>query len=104
MKRIIAAAVGLLVLLASSPVGAEDGVTDKEVVIGAGLDLTGAVANWGVNIKAGMEAMFNRANAAGGVHLSTTRAGHAIVRLTCSKRVCPACLPSATCGQVMSSA
>ena len=50
------------------PLWAEDGVTDSEVVIGAGLDLTGAVANWGVNIKAGMEAMFNRVNEAGGVH------------------------------------
>src|SRR5215510_14516403 len=50
------------------PLWAEDGVTDTEVVIGAGLDLTGAVANWGVNIKAGMEAMFNRVNEAGGVH------------------------------------
>ena len=47
---------------------AEVGVTDKEVIVGAGLDLTGAVANWGVNIKAGMEAVFNRVNEAGGVH------------------------------------
>jgi branched-chain amino acid transport system substrate-binding protein len=67
MKR-ITVALALLVLLGSGPVRAEDGVTDTEIVIGAGLDLTGAVANWGVNIKAGMEAMFNRANAAGGVH------------------------------------
>ena len=50
------------------PERAEEGVTDKEVLIGAGLDLTGAVANWGVNIKAGMEAVFNRVNEAGGVH------------------------------------
>lgn len=64
----LGALVGLLVLLGSGPVRAEDGVTDKEVLIGAGLDLTGAVANWGVNIKAGMEAMFSRVNAAGGVH------------------------------------
>src|ERR1700751_4678767 len=47
---------------------AEVGVTDKEIVVGAGVDLTGAVANWGVNIKAGMEAVFNRVNEAGGVH------------------------------------
>jgi branched-chain amino acid transport system substrate-binding protein len=67
MKR-IAVAVALLVLLGSGPLRAEDGVTDKEVLIGAGLDLTGAVANWGVNIKAGMEALFGRVNAAGGVH------------------------------------
>jgi len=60
--------VGLLVLFAAAPVRAEDGVTDKEVLIGAGMDLTGAVANWGVNIKAGMEAVFSRVNDAGGVH------------------------------------
>ena len=65
---ILSALVGLLVLTGSAPAWAEDGVTDKEVVLGAGLDLTGAVANWGVNIKAGMEAVFNRVNDAGGVH------------------------------------
>ena len=64
----IAVAIGLVVLLGSSPVRAEEGVTDKEVVIGAGLDLTGAVANWGVNIKGGMEAFFSRINDAGGIH------------------------------------
>lgn len=74
MKRLLcrfgalAAFVGLLVLGAGAPARAENGVTDKEVVVGAGLDLTGAVANWGVNIKAGMEAVFSRVNDAGGVH------------------------------------
>jgi branched-chain amino acid transport system substrate-binding protein len=70
MKRfgILAALVGLLALIQGAPTWAEDGVTDKEVAIGAGLDLTGAVANWGVNIKAGMESVFNRVNEAGGVH------------------------------------
>ncbi|MBI3328581.1 MAG: ABC transporter substrate-binding protein [Nitrospinae bacterium] len=74
MKRFLssfitmAAVVGALVLSQAGPTWGEDGVTDKEVVIGAGLDLTGAVANWGVNIKAGMEAVFNRVNEAGGVH------------------------------------
>jgi ABC-type branched-subunit amino acid transport system substrate-binding protein len=74
MKRFLGGAgalatlVGLLVLSGGAPTWADDGVTDKEVLIGAGLDLTGAVANWGVNIKAGMEAVFNRVNEAGGVH------------------------------------
>ena len=67
-SRILAALVGLLALIPGAPSWAEDGVTDKEVLIGAGLDLTGAVANWGVNIKAGMESVFNRVNEAGGVH------------------------------------
>ena len=61
----------IVLILVSSPWavrGAEVGVSDKEIVVGAGVDLTGAVANWGVNIKAGMEAVFNRINEAGGVH------------------------------------
>src|SRR3989449_11091839 len=68
MKRLLTIVGLLVVLTGSAPAWAEDGVTDKEVVLGAGLDLTGAVANWGVNIKAGMEAVFNRVNDAGGVH------------------------------------
>ncbi len=62
-----AALFAALLVGATAPAWAEVGVTDKEVVIGAGLDLTGAVANWGVNIKAGMEAVFNRINEAGGL-------------------------------------
>ena len=61
----------IVLILAEQPTAvwaAEVGVTDKEIVVGAGVDLTGAVANWGVNIKAGMEAVFNRVNEAGGVH------------------------------------
>ena len=74
MKRLpgtlgaLAALAGLLILSGGMPARAEDGITDKEVLVGAGLDLTGAVANWGVNIKAGMEAVFNRVNEAGGIH------------------------------------
>jgi len=74
MKRLLASfgvlvtVLGFLVLGGAAPIRAEDGVTDKEVLVGAGLDLTGAVANWGVNIKAGMEAVFSRVNDVGGVH------------------------------------
>jgi branched-chain amino acid transport system substrate-binding protein len=75
MKRFLKSCAGLTALIAFVLVGsplavcaAEVGVTDKEIIVGAGLDLTGAVANWGVNIKAGMEAVFNRINEAGGVH------------------------------------
>src|SRR5262252_4010810 len=64
----LSALVALAVVIGAAPVRADDGVTDKEIVVGAGIDLTGAVANWGVNIKAGMEAVFNRVNEAGGVH------------------------------------
>jgi branched-chain amino acid transport system substrate-binding protein len=65
---VLVAALGFLVVGGAAPIQAEDGVTDKEVLVGAGLDLTGAVANWGVNIKAGMEAVFSRVNDAGGVY------------------------------------
>jgi ABC-type branched-subunit amino acid transport system substrate-binding protein len=65
---VLVALAGVMLGSAALPARAEDGVTDKEITVGAGLDLTGAVANWGVNIKAGMEAVFNRINEAGGVH------------------------------------
>src|ERR671924_59597 len=75
MKRFRHGWAALVAFIALIPVSspwtagaAEVGVTDKEVTVGAGLDLTGAVANWGVNIKAGMESVFNRVNAAGGIH------------------------------------
>ena len=48
---VLVALVVILLCSLSLPTWAEDGVTDKEVTVGAGLDLTGAVANWGVNIK-----------------------------------------------------
>jgi branched-chain amino acid transport system substrate-binding protein len=64
-----AAFIVLTFVCGACPAGAgEVGVSDTEIVVGAGVDLTGAVANWGVNIKAGMEAVFNRVNAAGGVY------------------------------------
>ena len=65
---VLAVLMGALIVGRSLPAWAETGVTEKEIVVGAGVDLTGAVANWGVNIKAGMEAVFNRVNDAGGVH------------------------------------
>src|SRR2546428_11516642 len=61
---ILSALVGLLVLTGSAPAWAEDGVTDKEGLLGAGPDLTSAVANWGANRKAGMEGVFNGGNEA----------------------------------------
>jgi branched-chain amino acid transport system substrate-binding protein len=65
---VLTALVGALIVSRSLPAWAEIGVTDNEILVGAGVDLTGAVANWGVNIKAGMEAVFNRVNEAGGVY------------------------------------
>jgi ABC-type branched-subunit amino acid transport system substrate-binding protein len=64
---VLAGIVGALIVGRSLPAWAETGVADEETLVGAGMDLTGAVANWGVNIKAGMEAVFNRVNDAGGV-------------------------------------
>jgi hypothetical protein len=39
--------VGVLILGRSMLAWAETGVTDQEIIIGTGMDLTGAVANWG---------------------------------------------------------
>jgi branched-chain amino acid transport system substrate-binding protein len=65
---VLAAFIALMLMGGPLAAWAEVGVTEKEIVVGAGVDLTGAVANWGVNIKAGMEAVFNRVNEAGGVY------------------------------------
>ena len=44
------------------------GVTDTEIVLGVGTDLSGATAIWGVGATNGARMRFEEANAAGGVH------------------------------------
>ena len=47
---------------------AEVGVTDKEIVIGSHLDLSGPIAMWGKQTKLGMEMRAREINEAGGIH------------------------------------
>jgi len=49
------------------------GVTDTEVILGVGTDLSGATAIWGVGATNGARMRFEEANASGGVHGRTIR-------------------------------
>jgi branched-chain amino acid transport system substrate-binding protein len=49
------------------------GVTDSEIVLGVGTDLSGATAIWGVGATNGARMRFDEANEAGGVHGRTIR-------------------------------
>jgi branched-chain amino acid transport system substrate-binding protein len=58
----------LSILLASTALRAEQGVTDDAIVIGQVSDLSGATAVWGVPSTNGTRLRIEEANAAGGVH------------------------------------
>jgi len=58
----------VLSLLFCGFVSAEVGVTDKEIVIGSHLDLSGPIAMWGKQTKLGMQMRAREINEAGGIH------------------------------------
>src|SRR5579884_2153991 len=59
---------GLLLLLLSVPFSwAEDGVTEKEILLGMSSAQSGPLAELGMNMRQGATAYFNKVNAAGGV-------------------------------------
>lgn len=70
--RIASKIIGLLGTLAlvgpGSAAAAEDGVTDAKIMIGMSTALSGASADLGTNVKAGVEAYFASVNKSGGVH------------------------------------
>ncbi len=55
-------------LFATLPVSAEEGVTDKEVVIGMSNSLTGPASALGTGMRLGASVYFNGISAAGGIH------------------------------------
>jgi branched-chain amino acid transport system substrate-binding protein len=59
---------GGIILFSAHVVSAEQGVTDKEVLIGMSNALTGPASALGTGMKAGALAYFNKINASGGVH------------------------------------
>jgi ABC-type branched-subunit amino acid transport system substrate-binding protein len=68
-KSILAVALAFtLGLFLAMPAGAEDGVTEDEIVIGSHLDLSGPIAGWGTQAKYGMEMRAREINEAGGIH------------------------------------
>ena len=58
----------LLAVLAAAPLRAENGVTDKEVLLGQPAAFSGPSAGLGTEMWRGAEAAFAEANAGGGVH------------------------------------
>jgi len=61
--------VGLLLAFCNSSYGlAEPGVTDKEILVGGSLDLTGPAAFMGQGVHRGIKLYFAKVNAEGGIH------------------------------------
>ncbi len=48
--------------------GAEEGITDTEILIGSHQDLSGPIAGWGLQVKIGLEMRAREINEAGGIH------------------------------------
>lgn len=73
MKRFASSSALVMVLLAlilfsAQVVSAEQGVTDKEILVGMSNALTGPASALGTGMKTGALTYFNKVNAAGGVH------------------------------------
>lgn len=73
MKRFTSSSALVMVLLAlilfsAQVVSAEQGVTDKEILVGMSNALTGPASALGTGMKTGALTYFNKVNAAGGVH------------------------------------
>jgi ABC-type branched-subunit amino acid transport system substrate-binding protein len=67
--RFLAAAILLLAVVVSAfPASAEQGVTDKELLIGMSTALSGPSAFLGMNFRTGVDAYLAVVNASGGVH------------------------------------
>jgi ABC-type branched-subunit amino acid transport system substrate-binding protein len=57
-----------LILFSAQVVSAEQGVTDKEILVGMTNALTGPASALGIGMKTGAQVYFNKVNASGGVH------------------------------------
>lgn len=66
-KTLLAALLASTVLFLGLPAGAEEGVTDDEIVIGSHQDLSGPIAGWGIQVKLGLEMKAREINEAGGI-------------------------------------
>ena len=57
-----------LAFAVAGPVGAQDGVTDKTIVIGQSAAFSGPAAQLGIQLRAGAKLWIDQVNATGGVH------------------------------------
>ena len=60
--------IAALAVAAAAPVRAQDGVTDKTIVIGQSAALSGPAAQLGIQLRAGAKLWIDQVNASGGVH------------------------------------
>ena len=72
LKHLLAAAIALLL---SVPVLAEPGVSDKEVLLGQSVALSGPAKELGSEMRSGALLYFEQVNASGGVHGRRIRSG-----------------------------
>ncbi len=69
LKRNTVRSVAIFLVFGMTPaLGEETGVTDTEVLIGSHLDLSGPIAGWGIQLKAGMDMKAREIQEAGGIH------------------------------------
>ena len=88
LKHLLAAAIALLL---SVPVLAEPGVSDKEVLLGQSVALSGPAKELGSEMRSGALLYFEQVNASGGVHgrrirLQTLDDGYEPERTTANTR------------------
>lgn len=67
-KLVLIASLAVLVLFTAGSVPAEEGITDKEILVGAHHDLSGPLVGWSVPWIKGIEMRFKEINEAGGIH------------------------------------
>ena len=60
--------IAALAVVGAAPVRAQDGVTDKTIVIGQSAALSGPAAQLGIQLRAGAKLWIDQVNASGGVH------------------------------------
>ena len=67
--KVLVVSLAILLLVGTSPVfGAEKGVTESQVKVGASLDMTGPIAFVGKSVSDGMNVYFSAVNEEGGIH------------------------------------
>ncbi len=67
MSAVVPAFFGWIILLSPQAVSAEQGVTDREILVGMTNALTGPASALGIGMKTGAAVYFNKLNASGGV-------------------------------------
>ena len=68
MNRLIGMLMALVAMVSAGAVRAQDGVTDRSIVLGQSAAFTGPAAQLGIQMRAGAKLWFDHVNAQGGIH------------------------------------